>query len=59
MWGKCLKTNKVALQVIDLGGEGISASDYINIGRITEFKYGAKLGKVFRRWDGEKLAYLK
>ncbi|XP_073449105.1 pancreatic alpha-amylase-like isoform X4 [Aquarana catesbeiana] len=48
-----------ANQVIDLGGEGISASEYSSIGRITEFKYGAKLGKVIRKWDGEKLAYLK
>ncbi|XP_073449103.1 pancreatic alpha-amylase-like isoform X2 [Aquarana catesbeiana] len=46
-------------EVIDLGGEGISASEYSSIGRITEFKYGAKLGKVIRKWDGEKLAYLK
>ncbi|XP_068096132.1 pancreatic alpha-amylase-like [Hyperolius riggenbachi] len=51
-------------EVIDLGGEGISASEYYGIGRITEFKYGAKLGKVIRKWEGsygsrEKMAYLK
>lgn len=46
-------------QVIDLGGEGIKSSDYFGNGRVTEFKYGAKLGKVIRKWDGEKMAYLK
>lgn len=47
------------LQVIDLGGEGIKASDYFGNGRVTEFKYGAKLGTVIRRWNGEKMTYLK
>ncbi|XP_077133885.1 pancreatic alpha-amylase-like [Ranitomeya variabilis] len=46
-------------EVIDLGGEGISAKEYLSIGRVTEFKYGTKLGKVIRRWEGEKMAYLK
>ncbi|KAG9462651.1 hypothetical protein GDO78_013644 [Eleutherodactylus coqui] len=46
-------------EVIDLGGEGISAKEYNYIGQITEFKYGAKLGKVIRKWDKEKMAYLK
>nr|XP_056723555.1 pancreatic alpha-amylase-like [Euleptes europaea] len=46
-------------EVIDLGGEGIKSSDYFGNGRVTEFKYGAKLGKVIRKWDGEKMAYLK
>ncbi|XP_040264575.1 pancreatic alpha-amylase-like [Bufo bufo] len=46
-------------EVIDLGGEGISVSEYIGIGRITEFKYGAKLGAVIRKWKGEKMAFLK
>ncbi|KAM9325168.1 pancreatic alpha-amylase-like [Gastrophryne carolinensis] len=46
-------------EVIDLGGEGISSTEYYGIGRITEFKYGAKLGTVFRKWSGEKMAYLK
>ncbi|KAG8228003.1 hypothetical protein J437_LFUL007976 [Ladona fulva] len=35
-------------EVIDLGGEGISWNQYKNIGRITEFKFGAELGKAFR-----------
>ncbi|KAM3914848.1 pancreatic alpha-amylase-like [Leptodactylus fuscus] len=46
-------------EVIDLGGGGISVSDYFDIGRVTEFKYGTKLGKLIRKWDGEKMAYLK
>nr|XP_033772196.1 pancreatic alpha-amylase-like [Geotrypetes seraphini] len=46
-------------EVIDLGGEAISASEYFGVGRVTEFKYGAKLGNVIRRWNGEKMAYLK
>ncbi|KAM4642679.1 pancreatic alpha-amylase-like [Discoglossus pictus] len=46
-------------EVIDLGGEAISSSEYFGIGRVTEFKYGAKLGNVIRKWNGEKMAYLK
>ncbi|XP_063282149.1 pancreatic alpha-amylase-like isoform X2 [Pelobates fuscus] len=46
-------------EVIDLGGEGISASEYFGNGRVTEFKYGVKLGNVIRKWNGEKMAYLK
>ncbi|KAM5148861.1 pancreatic alpha-amylase-like [Mantella aurantiaca] len=46
-------------EVIDLGGEAISANEYFSIGRVTEFKYGTKLGKVIRRWNGENMAYLK
>ncbi|XP_056379383.1 pancreatic alpha-amylase-like isoform X1 [Hyla sarda] len=46
-------------EVIDLGGEGISCKEYFDIGRITEFKYGTKLGIVIRKWDNEKMAYLK
>ncbi|XP_030351302.1 pancreatic alpha-amylase [Strigops habroptila] len=45
-------------EVIDLGGEPITGSDYFENGRVTEFKYGAKLGTVIRKWDGEKMAYL-
>ncbi|TRZ18224.1 hypothetical protein HGM15179_008890 [Zosterops borbonicus] len=43
-------------EVIDLGGEPIKGSDYFGNGRVTEFKYGAKLGTVLRKWDGEKMA---
>lgn len=46
-------------QVIDLGGEPITSREYTGLGRVTEFKYGAKLGTVFRKWNGEKLAYTK
>ena len=46
-------------QVIDLGGEPIKSEQYFGNGRVTEFKYGAKLGTVLRKWDGEKMAYLK
>ncbi|RLV63965.1 hypothetical protein DV515_00017735 [Chloebia gouldiae] len=46
-------------EVIDLGGEPITGSQYFENGRVTEFKYGAKLGTVLRKWDGEKMAYLK
>lgn len=42
-----------------MGGEPIKGSDYFGNGRVTEFKYGAKLGTVLRKWDGEKMAYLK
>ncbi|XP_064194734.1 pancreatic alpha-amylase isoform X1 [Anguilla rostrata] len=46
-------------EVIDLGGEPITASEYAGIGRVTEFKYSAKLGTVIRKWNGEKMAYLR
>ncbi|XP_047223549.1 alpha-amylase [Girardinichthys multiradiatus] len=46
-------------EVIDLGGEAISTNEYFNLGRVTEFKYGAKLGNVFRKWNGEKLSFTK
>ncbi|MGH0176911.1 UNVERIFIED_CONTAM: hypothetical protein FKN15_010521 [Acipenser sinensis] len=46
-------------EVIDLGGEAIKASEYFGLGRVTEFKYSVKIGIVFRKWNGEKLAYLR
>ncbi|XP_001510273.1 pancreatic alpha-amylase [Ornithorhynchus anatinus] len=46
-------------EVIDLGGEPITSSEYFGTGRVTEFKYGAKLGTVLRKWNGEKMAYLR
>lgn len=46
-------------EVIDLGSEPIKSSEYFENGRVTEFKYGAKLGTVLRKWNGEKMAYLK
>ncbi|KAM4806010.1 pancreatic alpha-amylase-like isoform X2 [Urocitellus parryii] len=63
--GKCrtssggIESYNDAYQVIDLGGEAIKSSEYFGNGRVTEFKYGAKLGTVIRRWNGEKMAYLK
>lgn len=35
-------------EVIDLGGEAISSQEYIDLGRVTEFKYGIKLGEALR-----------
>ncbi|XP_078028977.1 alpha-amylase-like [Epinephelus lanceolatus] len=46
-------------QVIDLGGEPITSSEYFHLGRVSEFKYGAKLGTVFRKWNSKKLSYTK
>jgi alpha-amylase len=46
----------IFMEVIDLGGEAISQAEYYSIGRVTEFKYGAKLGEIFRRYD--QLQYL-
>ncbi|KAM9692987.1 alpha-amylase 2B isoform 2-T2 [Dama dama] len=63
--GKCktgsgdIESYNDAYQVIDLGGEAITSSEYFGNGRVTEFKYGAKLGTVIRKWSGEKMAYLK
>lgn len=48
-----------SMQVIDLGGEPISSGQYTHLGRVTEFKYGAKLGTVIRKWNGEKLSYTR
>lgn len=41
-------------EVIDLGNEPIKATDYTGNGRITEFKYGTKLGSVFRKFEMAK-----
>jgi alpha-amylase len=41
-------------EVIDLGNEPISAIEYVETGRVTEFKYGSKLGRVFRKEDQAK-----
>ncbi len=35
-------------EVIDQGGETISASEYTSVGLVTEFKYTTKLGDTFR-----------
>ncbi|GJQ73900.1 hypothetical protein Trydic_g18834 [Trypoxylus dichotomus] len=44
-------------EVIDLGGEAISKTEYINMGSVTEFKYSAEIGRVFRGKD--KLHWLR
>ncbi|KFO26902.1 Pancreatic alpha-amylase [Fukomys damarensis] len=36
-------------EVIDLGGEAITSKEYFENGRVTEFKYGAKLGTVIHK----------
>ncbi|XP_059120957.1 pancreatic alpha-amylase isoform X2 [Peromyscus eremicus] len=54
-----LEKDYVRTTVIDLGGEAIKGSEYFGNGRVTEFKYGAKLGTVIRKWNGEKMSYLK
>eukprot|EP00002_Diphylleia_rotans_P009574 TRINITY_DN19961_c0_g1_i1.p1 TRINITY_DN19961_c0_g1~~TRINITY_DN19961_c0_g1_i1.p1 ORF type:complete len:528 (-),score=104.17 TRINITY_DN19961_c0_g1_i1:244-1827(-) len=46
-------------EVIDLGTEPITGREYINTGRVTEFKYGMELGKCFRNVDGQRIAYLR
>ncbi len=42
-------------EVIDLGGEAVSAYEYLNGGDVTEFKYSAELGNQFK--NGQ-LSYL-
>jgi len=37
------------VQVIDLGGESITSSEYTQLGRVTEFRYSRELGRAFRR----------
>ncbi|XP_017774160.1 PREDICTED: alpha-amylase-like [Nicrophorus vespilloides] len=44
-------------EVIDLGGEGIKRDEYLKLGVVTEFKYSANLGRVFR--GNDKLTYLE
>ncbi|XP_018017055.1 alpha-amylase 1 isoform X2 [Hyalella azteca] len=43
-------------EVIDQGGEPVTASQYTGLGRVTEFKYGLSLGSAFR--GNNKLTYL-
>jgi len=42
-----------------MGGEPIKATDYTDIGRVTEFKHGKNLGDVVRKNGGQQLKYLK
>jgi alpha-amylase len=43
-------------EVIDLGGEAISKYEYTPLGAVTEFKFSAEIGRVFR--GNDKLKYL-
>lgn len=38
-------------EVIDLGGEAISKNEYSGLGTVTEFRFSASIGKVFRGQD--------
>ncbi|CAL1294458.1 unnamed protein product [Larinioides sclopetarius] len=46
-------------EVIDLGGEAIKSDEYVEFGRVTEFRYGMNLGNVIRKNDNQKLKYLR
>ncbi|MCI3325434.1 alpha-amylase family glycosyl hydrolase, partial [Escherichia coli] len=48
------KTPLILQEVIDQGGEPIKADEYLATGRVTNFKYGLELGKVFRRQNPMK-----
>ncbi|KAK7482695.1 hypothetical protein BaRGS_00026104, partial [Batillaria attramentaria] len=41
-------------EVIDQGGEAIKAEEYLETGRVTNFKFGLELGKVFRKQNPMK-----
>lgn len=45
-------------EVIDLGGEGVSKTEYTDFGAVTEFVFGATLGTVFRGSESMQLSYL-
>jgi alpha-amylase len=47
----------IVQEVIDLGGEAISRDEYLHIGTITEFRFSAEIGRVFR--GNNLLKYLK
>jgi len=38
-------------EVIDMGGEAISSSEYFGVGKVTEFRYGIKLAECIRGGD--------
>ncbi|CAH1276939.1 AMY2B [Branchiostoma lanceolatum] len=42
-----------------LEGGGGSSSEYIHLGRVTEFEYGDHLGTIFRKQNGRTLSSLK
>ncbi|XP_058460013.1 alpha-amylase 2-like [Malaya genurostris] len=37
----------ITQEVIDLGGEGVSKYEYINLGTVTEFRFSAEIGRAF------------
>ncbi|KAK7100027.1 alpha-amylase-like [Littorina saxatilis] len=44
-------------EVIDQGGEAIKGEEYLSTGRITNFKFGLELARVFRRQNAMKWLY--
>lgn len=46
-------------EVLDGGADVISASEYFQTGRTTEFRGGGHIGTVFRRLDNQQLRYLR
>jgi len=46
----------IVQEVIDLGGEAVSADEYFHIGRVTEFRWGVELGETLRKRNGRKLS---
>ncbi|KAK3743676.1 hypothetical protein RRG08_030798 [Elysia crispata] len=44
----------VVQEVIDMGGEAVTGSEYLSSGRITNFKFGAELARVFRHQNAMK-----
>ncbi|EDS30101.1 alpha-amylase 1 [Culex quinquefasciatus] len=41
----------ITQEVIDLGGEAISRNEYTHLGTVTEFRFSAQIGRVFRGYD--------
>ena len=54
-WFKPRTRPFVFMEVIDMGGEPIQASDYTHIGRVTEFKHCKHIGDVIRKNNNQKL----
>jgi len=46
-------------EVIDHGGEPIKNTDYLHLGRVTEFKYGQYLSDAINRRNNQRLSFLK
>lgn len=58
IYGRLAGSPFVFHEVIDQGGEPITAGEYTGMGRVTEFKYGLSLSDCVRGANGQKLAYL-